>query len=116
MSVEPGLRAVLVTTTVAAEDTAADLARTLVGERLAACVHVSAPISSTYVWQGKLETAREWVLQCKTTEARLEALMTRLRALHPYEVPEVVAVAATATDPDYLAWVTENTVLPAPPS
>ncbi|HEX9754587.1 MAG TPA: divalent-cation tolerance protein CutA [Gemmatimonadales bacterium] len=115
MSAEPGPRTVLVTTTVAAEDTAAELARTLVGERLAACVHVSAPITSTYVWQAKLETAREWVLQCKTTEARLAALMTRLRALHPYQVPEIVAVSATATDPDYLAWVTENTAPPSPP-
>jgi periplasmic divalent cation tolerance protein len=72
-------------------------------------VHVAPPVSSTYWWEGKVETAREWVVQCKTSPERLAALMTRLRALHPYQVPEVLATPVTAGDPDYLAWLRAST-------
>ena len=99
----------VVTTVVDREDTAAAIATRLVEERLAACVQVGAPVRSTYVWKGRLESAEEWVVSCKTQPGRLEALMARLRALHPYEVPEILAFPVAGGDPDYLAWVAEST-------
>ncbi len=102
-------RAVLVTTSVGDLTVAERIARTVVEEGLAACVHISSPVTSTYRWQGRTEVAREWVLQCKTGEGRQAALMARLKALHPYEVPEILATPVVAGDPQYLAWVAEAT-------
>ena len=84
------------------------LARTLVEERLAACVNVHGPMTSTYRWQGKVEVEPERQVVIKTTRARLAALETRLRALHPYELPELVVIDAVASDA-YASWVSETT-------
>jgi periplasmic divalent cation tolerance protein len=89
--------------------TAAAIARTLVEERLAACVSQLPGITSTYRWQGEIETAGEVLLLIKTTGERLDALGARLRQLHPYELPELVAVEVRAGLPDYLAWVAAQT-------
>ena len=93
-------------------DTARRLATVLVDERLAACAQVGAPVASVYRWQGQVETATEVPLQLKTTPQRWPALQQRLQALHPYELPELVAVEALAT-PAYAAWVAAETD-PAP--
>lgn len=103
----PGL--VLVLSSFPEGPQAQELARALVSERLAACVQVSAPIASTYIWKGVLETAQEVMLHCKTTSERAEALAARLGALHPYATPEIVTITADACHPAYLAWVRENT-------
>ena len=100
--------ALLITTAVDSQATAEAIAGALVGDRLAACVHVAAPMTSTYRWQGAVETAREWVVQAKTTPARLDAVMARIREMHPYEVPEILAVPVLAGDPAYLAWLAES--------
>jgi len=87
------------------DDARADaLARTLVDERLAACVHVHGPISSTYRWKDAVEQERERPLVIKTTRARLAELETRLRAIHPYELPEFVVLSAEAGEA-YAGWV-----------
>lgn len=96
-----------VTTTVATEADAARIATTLVAERLAACVQVAGPIASTYRWQGAVERASEWYCHCKTTHERYPSLETRLRELHPYETPEIIAVPIVAGLPAYLAWIEE---------
>jgi len=80
------------------------LAETLVTERLAACVQVGGPVTSVYRWRGRVERAEEWVCRAKTTRAALAALERRVRALHPYEVPEILATPVTG-DAGYLAWV-----------
>jgi periplasmic divalent cation tolerance protein len=85
----------------AAEKTAA----TLVAERLAACAQVLGPVSSTYAWQGAIEHTEEWYCHLKTTLERLPALQTRIGELHPYEVPEIIAVPISAGDAAYLAWI-----------
>lgn len=111
----PVTGAVVVYTVVDDEAVAGNMARILVDERLAACVQVSPPVTSTYRWEGRVETAAEWGLHCKTTPDRAAALRTRLRELHPYDLPEILSTPVQA-DPDYLAWVNENTTLDNPPS
>jgi periplasmic divalent cation tolerance protein len=83
-----------------------EVAATLVREGLAACVHVHAPITAHYRWQGRLEQSEERPLVIKTTAARLPALAARLGALHPYDVPELVVLDAAASA-TYGAWVRE---------
>lgn len=92
-------------------DRAADLARTLVQERLAACVNALHGGSSTYVWDGALCTDAETTLLIKTTDDRVDALRERLVALHPYTLPEVIvlAVDTAASHAPYLDWVVAST-------
>ena len=97
-----------VTTTVATQADAERIAATLVEERLAACVQIAGPIASTYRWQGAIEHATEWYCHCKTTLARYPALEARLRALHPYETPEIIALPIVAALPAYLAWIEDS--------
>ncbi|HEY9013876.1 MAG TPA: divalent-cation tolerance protein CutA [Gemmatimonadales bacterium] len=96
-------------TTTLPDRTAADrVAPALVAERLAACAQVSGPIASTYRWKGEVEQATECYCHLKTTVERLPALRNRLRELHPYEVPEIIAVPITDGDPSYLRWIEES--------
>ena len=89
--------------------TAERLATHLVEERLAACVQVLPGARSVYRWAGKLACANETLLQAKTAADRLDALTARLLALHPYELPESVAVQAEAGLPAYFDWVRAET-------
>lgn len=77
----------------------------LVEAGLAACVNIGAPVESIYRWQGAIETAAEIPLWIKTTEARYPALEARIRALHPYQVPEILALPVTTGLAAYLDWV-----------
>ena len=86
--------AVIVLTTLAAEADAAALARTLVEERLAACVNVLPEMTSVYRWKGDIEQDRERQLVIKTSGETIEALRARLRELHPYELPEFLVLNA----------------------
>ena len=87
------------------------IATSLVEQRLCACVSVVPQIASTYRWQGAVERATESLLIVKTAADRLAPLMAGLRALHPYEVPEIVALVVRDGDalPEYLAWVVSET-------
>jgi len=100
--------AAIVLTTLGADADAAALARTLVEERLAACVNVLPPMSSLYRWKGRLEQDREQQLVIKTTPGRVAALEARLKELHPYELPEFVVLDATASAA-YAAWLRDST-------
>lgn len=100
---------VLVLTTMPDDARADELARTLVDERLAACVAVHAPMMSTYRWKGQVEHEAERQLVIKTTRDRVAALETRLRGLHPYELPEFIVIATGGGSERYLAWVREET-------
>ena len=99
--------AALVLTTLGADADAPALARTLVEERLAACVNVLPAMTSIYRWKGNVEQEREQQLLIKTTADRVEALAARLRELHPYELPEFIVVDAAASAA-YAAWVKES--------
>jgi len=98
----------LVLSTCPDADTAARLARALVDERLAACVSALPGAVSTYRWQGQVEQSSEVQLLIKTSGERLDALTARLAELHPYELPEILAVEAGGL-PAYLAWVVDQT-------
>lgn len=88
---------------------ASEAATVLVTERLAACVNIINGVSSVYRWEGKVEVAIEVTCLIKTTAARHPALCARLQALHPYQVPEIVALPAAAVNDAYLSWVRAET-------
>lgn len=99
----------LVVSTFPDQGKARAIGRALVVERLAACVNVFAtPVESIYTWQGKLEESTEALAFIKTTRVAYPALEARLRELHPYDVPEIIALPLVAGSPDYLRWVAEN--------
>lgn len=86
-------------------DTGARIAHTLVEERLAACVNVVPGIRSIYRWQGAIADEQEVLLVIKTHAERVAPLAERLRALHPYEVPELLSLEVDAGLAPYLQWV-----------
>lgn len=90
-------------------ESAENLARWLVEERLAACVSLLPGATSFYEWEGRLNQETEVLLLIKTAQARLDALMKNLAEKHPYEVPEIIALAADAVHPPYLQWVLQCT-------
>jgi periplasmic divalent cation tolerance protein len=97
-----------VTTTLPDRDAANRLGRRLVEERLAACAQVVGPVSSVYWWQGEVESAGEWYCHLKTVAWRVGELIVRIRELHPYETPEIVALPVAEADEAYLRWVAES--------
>ena len=102
-------RTFVVMTTAPAGAAAAGIARALVESRLAACVQVVPGATSFYHWQGKLEESAEAVLFIKTTAARLDELVAKVQSLHPYDLPEVVAMEVAGGAQDYLQWVRQET-------
>ncbi|MHB1116162.1 divalent-cation tolerance protein CutA [Sideroxydans sp.] len=99
----------LVVTTLPDRATAERIAEALVTARVAACVNVLAECTSVYRWQGKVERAGEVPLLIKTTREAYARLEATLRTMHPYDVPEIVALPVTAGLPAYLDWVTQET-------
>ena len=95
----------VVLTTVARVEDAEYIAREMVERRLAACVNVVPGVSSTYRWQGAVQTDREWLLVVKTRRDRFEAVRAAIRELHSYEVPEIVMLDIADGDATYLAWI-----------
>jgi periplasmic divalent cation tolerance protein len=88
------------------------IARTIVEQRLAACVNRLAPVESVYRWQGAVERATEVPLLIKTTRERYAEIEQAIRALHPYEVPEIIAMPVSAGLASYLRWVADETQPP----
>jgi periplasmic divalent cation tolerance protein len=104
-----GTDALVVLVTAPSAEKAAELARALVDERLAACGNVVPGLRSIYRWEGKVQDDAEALLVLKTTRARFEALRDRVLALHPYQVPEVLALPVEAGSAAYLAWIAAET-------
>jgi periplasmic divalent cation tolerance protein len=98
-----------VSTTIDSPESAAELARTAVEARVAACGQVIGPIDSVYRWEGRVDSAREWLVLFKTTAERADALVEHIRGLHPYDVPEIITTPVTGGNPAYLAWIGEET-------
>lgn len=96
-------------------ESAQALAADLVGRHLAACAQVLAPMTSTYVWQGRVETSEEVLLLAKTTAGAVDALVAHVEASHPYDVPEVLAVPITAASDGYADWLRAS-VAPTSPT
>ncbi len=98
----------LVLTTYPVDGDVEAFARTLVEERLAACVNVLPPMQSVYRWKGTVESATERQLLIKTKAAKLAALEQRVQELHPYDVPEFLVVPIEAGSAAYLSWLSES--------
>ena len=101
-------RLALVLTTIGANADAEALARTLVEERLAACVNIVTGMTSVYRWKDKIEEDREQQMVIKTTPEKLQALEWRLRQLHPYELPEFIVLSVSSGSEAYLNWIRES--------
>jgi periplasmic divalent cation tolerance protein len=101
----PALKTLVVLCTCPDEATASRIAEALVSERLAACVNRVPGIRSTYRWEGRVQDEPEVLLLIKTVADRYPALELRLKALHPYDVPEIIAVPVAAGSASYLAWI-----------
>lgn len=105
---QPAQQVAIVLTTFAVGQAMA-VARTLVEERLAACVNVLPAMASVYRWQGEVQQEAEEQVVIKTTADRLADLEARLRHLHPYELPEFLVISADASSEAYLKWVGAST-------
>jgi periplasmic divalent cation tolerance protein len=102
-------QALLVLTNVPDATAAKALARRLVEQRLAACVNILPGVQSVYQWQGAIEEVSEVTLLVKTVQSRYAELEAAIRAGHPYQVPEIIALPITAGLPQYLDWITQET-------
>jgi periplasmic divalent cation tolerance protein len=101
--------AVVVLVTCPSAEKAAEIARALVEERLAACGNVVPGIRSIYRWEGKVHDDGEALLVLKTARGRFDELRRRVETLHPYQVPEVIALLVEAGHASYLDWIAEST-------
>ncbi len=91
------------------QDGARELQRLLIDRRLAACVQVLGPISSTYWWEGEIEDAQEWLCLAKTQASLYETLESLVQEHHPYETPEIIAIPIVAGNRGYLEWIEAET-------
>lgn len=101
--------AIVVLVTCGSEEEATRIGNSLVEERLAACVNIISPIRSIYRWEGKIWDEREWMLMIKTQERRFEELEKKVKSLHSYSVPEVIALPIVKGSASYLKWLEETT-------
>ena len=85
------------------------IASSVVSKRVAACAQIVGPIRSTYWWKGKVEEAEEWLLMMKTRQGLYSSLEKEVRAVHPYQVPEIIALPIVAGSASYLQWIEEET-------
>jgi periplasmic divalent cation tolerance protein len=98
----------IVLTSAGSQEQARAIAHALVERHLAACVNIVSPVESVYRWQGKVETAAEWLLLIKTTGEAFAGVRDALRELHSYEVPECILLSIDDGSPDYLTWIAES--------
>jgi len=100
-----GVDACAVTVTAGSEEEAQAVTDALLDARLAACVQIGGPVTSHYWWQGRRETASEWVCLVKTRQSLLDEVVAAVRTVHSYDVPEIVATPITGGDAAYLDWL-----------
>jgi periplasmic divalent cation tolerance protein len=109
MSEQTGSESIVVYITAPGEEEALTLARALVESRLAACVNMVNNVRSIYSWQGRIEDDRELLMIVKTRRQLFERLSAKVRELHSYDVPEIIALPIVEGSPDYLKWIEEST-------
>lgn len=102
------MSAIVVYCTASSESETRALTEALVGERLAACVSAIPQIRSTYWWQGKIERGEEILLLIKTDSSKFNVLSKRIKAIHSYTVPEILALPVIKGNPDYLKWMRDS--------
>ena len=97
--------AIHISTTTGDRAAAERIATELVDRHLAACVQISGPLTSTYHWQGKIESTEEWLCTIKALATNYAAIEQLIKELHPYDVPEILALPVTAASAEYLDWL-----------
>jgi periplasmic divalent cation tolerance protein len=100
---------IIVLITASSEDEAAKIGYALVDEHLAACVNIVPGVRSLFFWEGKTQDGRELLLICKSRQPLLERIIARVKSLHSYTVPEVLALPVAGGSEDYLRWLREAT-------
>ncbi len=103
-------RYVQVITTVSKKTDAEKMGKCLIDKRLAACVQIAGPVESVYRWKGRIETAKEFVCVIKTRKSLYKKVEKKIKELHPYEVPEIIAIPITEGSRDYLRWLSDETL------
>ena len=99
-----------ITLTCGSEAEALNIASALIDSHLAACVQVSGPVTSVYRWKGQVETEEEWLCFAKTVEEKYQAAQSKILEMHSYDNPEIIAVAIVAGSPEYLKWLSYETM------
>lgn len=105
----PGQALIQVQTTVPSRGDGERIGQALVDARLAACAQLIGPIESRYRWQGEATVTQEWLLLLKARQADWDVLISEIRRLHPYQVPELLGVPVLSVSDDYAEWVLEET-------
>lgn len=100
---------VIISTTFENKSDGEKISRLLLGEKLIACAQLSSPITSYYRWEGEITASTEFTLTVKTTEPLCEKVKTRLKEIHPYELPEIVVQTVTESSVEYMQWVEDET-------
>jgi len=98
----------LIITTVSTEEDAKRLADLAIEKNMAACVQIQAECTSTYRWQGQIETATEYPVHFKTNEANKQPLMSLIKQNHPYDVPEIICLKVDEVESDYAEWLNKQ--------
>ena len=98
----------LILTTAPSHSEARKIARALVEKKLAACVNIVPKVESIYRWQGKVETAQEWMLVIKTSQKRAKAVEETIKELHSYDLPECISVVIDGGTKEYLQWLSDQ--------
>ena len=101
----------IILTTCADENTAKNIAHELVDQKIAACVNIVPRIISCFRWEGKVEVTDEFLLLIKTSSDRYTKVETCIKAIHTYELPEIIAMAISEGSTDYLRWITDSTAV-----
>ena len=96
-------------TTTNSRKNANEIVKTLLAKRLASCVQIIGPINSTYWWKGRLEDAKEWLCLIKASAKDYRLIEANIKKVHPYDVPEILAVPVLEGNIDYLRWVRKET-------
>jgi len=98
----------LILSTVPDEKVGGKIAKRLLKEKLCACVNILPKMTSLYWWQGKMDSSNESLLFIKTTQSKVKRLISSLRKIHPYEVPEVIALEIKEGEKEYLNWISDS--------
>jgi periplasmic divalent cation tolerance protein len=101
--------AIVVLITASSEEEAAKIARTLVDEQLIACANIVPQVRSIFFWDGATQDAGESLLICKSRHPLMDRLIERVKGIHSYSVPEIIALPVVSGSPSYLTWVREST-------
>jgi periplasmic divalent cation tolerance protein len=101
------IKGIVIFITSGSEEEAKRLGRVLVEEKLAACVNIIPGVESLYWWKGKIESSKEWMLVVKTQGKMVNRVVKRVKEIHSYEIPEVIALPIVEGNRDYLQWISD---------